>query len=325
MTDTAFVRSKTVLHDISRIDARDDRPTPKAAFLTEDALAVLRFAADALEAGLAAALVTLVRIDGGSARPLGAQMAVREDGLYCGVISGGCVEAAAAHEALNVIHTDRDRDIVYGQGSPWIDIVLPCGGGIVLNIHKLRSAHPLLAVLSATAQRQPAGLRYHAKSQTLCHLSGATQTGWTENVFETGYRPTTRVIVFGRNAAIDTTARLAQAAGYEVHTHDGTRLCGTGALIDEDSAVVLLYHDLERELPVLEAALNAAPFYIGALGSDRTHQRRTALLTQRGLSPDDIARIKAPIGIFPKARDAVSLAFSVMADIALARGQQASS
>ncbi|ETJ43195.1 hypothetical protein Q604_UNBC02809G0001, partial [human gut metagenome] len=52
----------------------------------------------------------------------------------------------------------RDREIRYGEGSPWFDIVLPCGGGITLTLHKLRSAQPLLAVLNRLEQRKPAGL-----------------------------------------------------------------------------------------------------------------------------------------------------------------------
>lgn len=98
--------------------------------------------------GKGAVLVTLVEIRGGAARPLGAQMVVREDGRYCGFVSGGCVEAAAAFEALEVMGSGRDREICYGEGSPWFDIVLPCGGGITLTLHKLRSAQPLLAVLN---------------------------------------------------------------------------------------------------------------------------------------------------------------------------------
>lgn len=47
----------------------------------------------------------------------------------------------------------RDREIRYGEGSPWFDIVLPCGGGITLTLHKLRSAQPLLAVLNRLEQK----------------------------------------------------------------------------------------------------------------------------------------------------------------------------
>lgn len=292
---------------------------PEPAFLTDDSAEILRFAAGALKAGMAAALVTLVAIRGGSSRPLGAQMAVREDGFYCGFVSGGCVEAAAAFEALDVITSGEDRMVKYGEGSPYFDIVLPCGGGITLSVHKLRDASPLLAVLNAMEQRQPAGLRYTPQAQTLESAPAAAKTGWRDDYFDVSYRPCARVIVYGRSVEAEVTANVARAAGYDVQTSDGFDPRNTFALMDADTAVILLYHDLNRELPVLQAALAANPFYIGALGSKRTHGERMRRLSELGWSEQEIARIKAPIGIFPKARDAHSLALSVLADVAAAR------
>lgn len=289
---------------------------PQQALLTDDSAEILRFAVAALKTGVAAALVTLTEIRGGAARPLGAQMVVREDGLYCGLVSGGCVEAAVAHEAIAVITTGIDRQVKYGEGSPWFDIVLPCGGGITLNIHKLRGTRPLLAVLNLLEQRKPAGLRYFAQSQRLQSTASPVTTGWRKGFFSTVYRPCTRAIVFGRSVEAQVTASLAQAAGYDVHLCDSV---DRQIKIDAQTAVLLLWHDPERELPVLQAALTAQPFYIGALGSQRTHARRMAKLRELGWSDKDIARIKAPIGIFPKARDAHSLALSVLADVAATR------
>ncbi|KIQ52775.1 hypothetical protein TA05_03060 [Citrobacter rodentium] len=291
---------------------------PQVAFLTDDGRDVLRFAREALAAGMEAALVTLVEITGGAARPLGAQMAVREDGHYCGFVSGGCVESAVAFEALEVIRSGQDRTVRYGAGSPWFDIVLPCGGGITLRIHKLRSAQPLLAVLKALEQRQSASLRYNSATQTLHMQPGYARARWRDDEFVQGFRPCVRVMIFGRSVEAQSTALLAEAAGYDV------QLCADASLPqmpDADTAVILLWHDLDRELPVLQAALAAKPFYIGALGSCRTHRKRVAKLVEQGWREADIARIKAPVGIFPQARDARSLALSVLADVAAARLQ----
>lgn len=287
---------------------------PEQAFLTDDSREILRFAADALTAGMTAALVTLVEIRGGAARPLGAQMAVREDGLYCGFVSGGCVESAIAWEALEAMLADEDRMVVYGEGSPYFDIVLPCGGGITLAVHILRSVQPLLAVLNSLEQRQAMGLRYSPQRQTLVS-SQHRPTGWHGEDFVVNYRPCVRVMIVGHSLEAQVTARMAQAAGFDVDTSDSFN----PKMFDADTAVLLLYHDLHRELPLLEAALAARPFYIGALGSHRTHEKRVAALVEAGWSQQDIARIKAPIGIFPKARDAHSLALSVLADVAAAR------
>lgn len=244
-------------------------------------------------------------------------MVVREDGQYCGFVSGGCVESAAAFEALEVMACGRDREVRYGEGSPWFDIVLPCGGGITLAIHKLRSAQPLLAVLNRLEQRQPAGLRYLPRTQHLACLPASTRTGWDHDGFERGFQPGVQLMIHGRSLEAQATAELAAAAGYDIVAPEPLSVP-----IDADTAVILLCHDLDRELPVLQAAREAQPFYLGALGSQRTHGLRRQKLRDLGWRDDEIERIKAPIGIFPKARDARTLALSILADVAAARLHQ---
>lgn len=114
----------------------------------------------------------------------------------------------------------RDREIRYGEGSPWFDIVLPCGGGITLTLHKLRSAQPLLAVLNRLEQRKPAGLRYDPQAQSLVCLPTQTRTGWNLNGFEVGFRPCVRLMIYGRSLEAQATASLAAATGYDSHIFD---------------------------------------------------------------------------------------------------------
>lgn len=288
---------------------------PQQALQTDDSETILRFALEAMEADFAVVLITLVEIRGGAARALGAQMVVREDGRYCGYVSGGCVEAAAAYEALQVIASGKDRVVRYGEGSAYLDIVLPCGGGITLAFHRLRDAQPLRNVLDLLAKRQPAALCYLPKFQRLASADYAEISGWQDDAFITRYLPKTRVAVYGRSVEALATTSIAQAAGYEVLSGEDVQT----QTLDPFTAVILLYHDLDRELPVLLAALRSAPFYIGALGSLRTHATRVEKLLSLGFSEDEIARIKAPIGIFAQARDAHTLALSIVADVAAAR------
>ncbi|WP_280992234.1 XdhC family protein [Ochrobactrum sp. 19YEA23] len=282
----------------------------------DDAATILRFAADKFDAGQGVALVTLVEIRGGAARPLGAQMAVTEDGLYCGFVSGGCTEAAVAREAMAAILSGNDRFLKLGEGSRFFDIVLPCGGGITLAIHVLCDTSSLRKVIASLEQRTSVSLRYDPARQSLDCVLDLANTGWSGDLFGRAFRPRTRVLLFGRSIELETTASLARAAAYDVYTNVAGDPDIIGRLADSNSAIALLYHDLDREAHVLEAALAAKPFYIGALGSSKTHDRRKLALRQRGYGDQEIARIKAPIGLFPKARDANSLAISVIADIA---------
>jgi xanthine dehydrogenase accessory factor len=295
------------------------RLTPQKAFMTDTAAEVIRFAADSFDTGHGVALATLVQIRGGSARPLGSHMAIREDGLYCGFVSGGCTEAAIASEAIEAITKGNDRNIMLGEGSPFFDIILPCGGGITVAIHVLRDNAPLYRVLAELGRRRPANLLYDPGSQRLTAMHPVREMGWDGDAFVMAYRPRTRVFLCGHSIEVDVTSKLAEAVGYEVYRHDPGGPTPEPDSIDADTAVALLLHDIDCEIPVLEAALRSRPFYLGALGSSRTHGRRVQRLRELGYGDDDIARIKAPIGIFDKARDAQSLALSVLADLAACR------
>ena len=298
----------------------------QSAFMSDDCIDILRFAADCFDEGFGAALVTLVEIRGGAARALGAQMAVRSDALHCGYVSGGCTEAAIAAEAAEAIASGFDRYLKIGEGSKFFDIMLPCGGAINLSIHVLRESHALRTVIGDLEARRRSGLRYDPSAQALQVAPFMVEPAWQNECFVTSYRPCTRLLLSGQSIELQMTANLATAVGYDL------LLASTAAegrnispeQIDGDTAVALLHHDLDREIPVLQAALAANPFYIGCLGSARTHKRRSDALRDLGYGEADIIRIKAPIGIFGKARDAGSLALSVLADIAAARSRPTS-
>ncbi|MBJ9974137.1 XdhC family protein [Pseudomonas sp. S75] len=287
--------------------------------LTDDPISIIRFAADALERGFQAAIVTLVEVRGSSSRSSGAMMAVRGDGNYVGFVSGGCVEAAAAAEALEAMGEGRDRDIRYGQGSPYFDIVLPCGGGITLAIHVLRSLEPLQTALAALDARRPVALVYQPRRESLDCVEQVAGTGWHENRFITVIRPPICLVIYGRSIEVEALSRLARAVGFEVHAYSTCDEDVAQQLIDADTALAVLFHDPDLEMPALRAGLASAPFYFGALGSSRAHQRRGETLRRLGYSSEDVARIKAPIGLFARARDSSSLALSILADIAAAR------
>ena len=297
-----------------------DLNVPRCALMTDDPIEVLTFAANAVESGIGCALVTLTEIRGGAFRALGTQMAVRGDASYCGYVSGGCVEAAVAAEAVVAIKNRQDQILRLGEGSRYFDIVLPCGGSIALSIHVLRESRSIGRILAALHARRACALEYDARLQVLTFVDQALPTGWDGGRFLRTYRPKTRLVLGGRSIELERTATLACASGLDVLLSQDLDVgSSTATAIDCDTAVALLFHDLDHELPTLAAALAGKPFYIGALGSARTHQRRTERLRSLGYGEADIARVKAPIGLFGRARDANSLALSVLADIAVTR------
>lgn len=94
---------------------------------------------------------------------------------------------------------------------------------------------------------------------------------------------------------MEVTQKVAIASTFEIFSFD----CRTNHFdetgIDQDTAFAVLFHDLDHELRLLEGALRKKPFYIGALGSKRAHERRCNALSTLGFTPAQTDRIKAPV------------------------------
>jgi len=85
--------------------------------------------------------------------------------------------------------------------------------------------------------------------------------------------------------------------------------------VDARTAVVTLTHDPKLDDPAIEAALASDVFYLGCLGSTRTHAKRVDRLKGRGFTDDQIARIHAPVGLDVGSRSPAEIAVAVMAQI----------
>jgi xanthine dehydrogenase accessory factor len=84
---------------------------------------------------------------------------------------------------------------------------------------------------------------------------------------------------------------------------------------DARTAIVTLTHDPKLDDPAIRFALHSPAFYLGCLGSTRTHAKRVDRLTADGFTPDQIARIHAPVGLDIGARTPAEIAVSIMAQI----------
>lgn len=148
------------------------------------------------------------------------------------------------------------------------------------------------------------------------------------------FNPPKRIIIVGAVHIAQPLVTLAQTSGYEVVIVDPRGAFATkdrfpGVTLSEDwpddalkdlaidnrTAVVTLTHDPKLDDPALHIALRSDAFYIGSLGSRRTHGARVERLTEEGFTEDEISRIHAPVGLDIKAKSPAEIAISIMAQI----------
>lgn len=163
--------------------------------------------------------------------------------------------------------------------------------------------------------------------------SGLHQTASGE-VFVHVYNPALRLIIVGAVHIAQPLARMAAIAGYDVAIVDprqsfanDERFPGV-ALVDDwpddaltalkpdrRTAVVTLTHDPKLDDPALAVALRSDAFYVGALGSRKTHGKRVERLTEQGFGPAEIGRIHGPVGLSLGAVTPAEIAVSILAQI----------
>jgi xanthine dehydrogenase accessory factor len=285
-----------------------------------------------LEQGHRVALVTLLHIDGSSPRPQGSQLGVADSGQSVGMITGGCAERAVIAEALRCLENDENKIVRYGVGSPYLDVVLPCGSGIDLFIETRNSAPLIKAAHDRQQQRKPVWMavdRAALSSRLLDTPERALETDIVNR-----YEPDYRLMVFGEGANLVSFCELAKAGGFtisayspdqdsidillqkEIDGHHIHRQSGIASLaIDEFTAIITLFHEHEWESDILHAALNSEADYIGALGSQATHSNRLKTLAALGATRRSSNCIHGPIGLDIGATNPNEIAVSVLAEI----------
>ena len=301
---------------------------------------VLPFVEEAMARGQRVALATLVGVSGSSPRPVGSQLAVREDGASLGLISGGCVEPSLVLDAVRAMEQGRCHLERYGQGSRFIDIRLPCGSGIDVWFDTGLTREIVTGLIEAREQRRPVTLAI----DTASHRRWLVEEGEApQGLFLRPYAPACRIVIAGGGHVMVALAVLCRLCEMEVDLVStdrltcqllerqgfAPRLVSTWAQVDwarldRWSGAVLLSHDHDDEAGSLAAILETPAFYIGAMGSRRTHQRRCDLLRHMGLAPAAIARICGPVGLPIGAMTPPEIATAILAEI-IAHGRAGSS
>lgn len=280
-----------------------------------------------------AVLAIITGVEGPSYRLVGATMAVFPDRHRVGTLSSGCIENDIALHALDALETGRPAAVRYGRGSPYIDIRLPCGGGLDILLLPRPDRRTLGQLAERRRQRIPCTLVV-ARGHGALSLQDEGETGWQGALFHLRFVPEIRFLVFGKGPEAGTFAALVQSAGYpnlllspdeETLDHGRSMGCETRVLtektfpadlaVDPQTTIVLFFHDHDWEPPILATALATPAFYIGAQGSRMARDSRNLDLEALGIDPAALSRLRGPVGLLRSARDARTLAISVLAEV----------
>ncbi|GAA2129225.1 XdhC family protein [Glycomyces algeriensis] len=311
-----------------------------------------------MDEGKPFALASVVDIVGASPRPLGTALAVDEDGIAVGGVSGGCVEAAVYGRCQEVLETGTAAVDTYGATEEErFFLGITCDGTMDVLVVRVEPDDPAInATLDAVLAGESASLVRVVEGPDLGAsvaisangFAGRLELGAIDLPSASGrvgrfavedYSPPPELYVYG---AVDFAApivRIARTVGFKVTVCDARPVFATeirfpdadaivvdwphrhfaAAEVDATTAVVVLTHDEKFDLPLLELALVSEAGYVGALGSRATHRDRLERLREAGLSEEALARLRSPIGLDLNGRTADETALSIVAEIVAVR------
>lgn len=298
-------------------------------------------------AGRGAALATVIETWGSAPRPVGSQLVVSGAGEMMGSVSGGCVEGAVVEEAQAALSDGASRVLTFGvSDEDAFAVGLACGGTIRVLVEPVGAALPeamLADIVAARTSRQALAYAVDLESwdRSLSGPDGpqagrfrSDRSGVEGGVFVAIHNPPLRLVIVGAVHIAQALVGMARSCGYDPVLIDPRAAFGSAARfqgevirqdwpdeamaalgLDARTAVVTLTHDPKLDDPAIMAALRSDCFYLGCLGSTRTHAKRVARLAEAGFGAAEIGRIHAPVGLDIGAKSPGEIALSILAEI----------
>lgn len=301
----------------------------------------LRVLGDALawhQGGHGVTLVTVVETWGSAPRPPGALLAVRDDGVVSGSVSGGCVEDDLIARIKSGERAARPSMIAYGVSKEEAArFGLPCGGTLRLVQEPLKDMAWVTELLARTAAHELIArtLTLASGEVTLTAATRDSAMSFDGSRLTTLFGPKWRLLLIGAGQLSQALAAMAQLLDFEILVCDPReeyaatldisgvqRLPGMPDDVvrelrpDAHTAIVALTHDPKLDDMALIEALRSNAFYVGALGSRRNQDTRKQRLAEHfDLRAEELARLHGPVGLRIGAKTPAEIAVSVLAQI----------
>jgi len=303
---------------------------------------VLRSAEEWRKSGRAVALGTIVKTWGSAPRPVGAMVAIRDDGQVVGSVSGGCVEDDLIDKVkAKAVAAKKPQLVVYGvtneEATRW---GLPCGGTLEIVLEPVSQESKLGELLERIGHQQLVRRRLEMDSGR-----ASLEPGRWQDVLEFDGRtltavhgPRWRLVLIGAGQLTRYLAEMARMLDYHVTVIDPREEYASGwdlphvklergmpddvvreMNLDGHSALVALTHDPKLDDLALMEALKAAAFYVGAIGSKKNNDARRLRLREFDLSEQEIARLRGPVGLYIGSKTPPEIAVAILAEMTAVR------
>jgi xanthine dehydrogenase accessory factor len=300
----------------------------------QDSARLFAVALDWIRAGHGVAVATVIETWGSAPRRQGAHLVIRDDGLFEGSVSGGCVEGDVIVAAADVIASGKAVLLQYGvaDADAWA-VGLACGGRISVLVQPASAVGFAPAMMQTVIDAAAAGRRILLSTDP---ATGATTEG-DKGPFRREYLPAGRLMIVGAVHIAQTLVPLASLIGFAplvVDPRGHFAAAERFQTIDVDprwpdealaawqpnaaTAVVVLTHDPKLDDPALVAALGSEAFYIAALGSRKNHAARRDRLRAHGFDDAALARVRGPAGLDIGAANPAEIALSIAAEMVAA-------
>jgi xanthine dehydrogenase accessory factor len=282
-------------------------------------------------------LITVIETWGSAPRPPGALLALREDGLVAGSVSGGCVEDDLIDRVRHGERVGKPSLITYGvTREEAARFGLPCGGNLRLVQEPLTDSAWIEALLARTAGHELVARRLDLDSGrvTLEAAARGEAFEFDGRTLRALFGPRWRLLIIGAGQLPRALAQMALALEFEViccdpreeyhlswdiaHTRFSKAMPDDLVLqlqLDAHSAVVAVTHDPKLDDMALLEALKSPAFYVGALGSRGNTAKRKQRLALFELSAAQIDRLHGPVGLDIGARTPAEIAVAILAEI----------
>lgn len=288
--------------------------------------------------GFKVVLATVTRTWGSSPRPVGSMLALREDGLVRGSVSGGCIEDDLIYQISHgQLELTAPRFVSYGVGANEArQFGLPCGGTLQLVLEPVSDTEWIDTVLkqSTGGCRMARELDLGTGDIRLRSADKDEAFRLVGNVLVAVHGPRYRMLIIGAGDLSTFLAQISMKLDYDVTICDprleyteGLNIDGVSvvdampddAVVDMrpdcHTAIITLTHDPKLDDLALMEALRSDAFYIGAIGSRKNNEDRRERLKLFDVRAEELERLRGPVGIYIGSKTPFEIAVSIVAEL----------